>query len=245
MKKKLAEAVLALKLAEKKKMEAEKYSADLDARYKPITDMEQHARLLLGKAEMQAQAIRNDAERVYSEAQKRLTEATEEAGQISTEAKAALKEARLKADQIEADGRAEAERVLDFAKRQAEEVAGDALAAKGKADLYEATVVAMRNTIQGYKDDYIIPNHAVLDELAEEYSHKEAGEQLKRARKRVRDMVKNGNAGACDYAEANRRAFAIHFAVDAFEGKARQLRQDQTGNSGFLRPGESQRYAIS
>lgn len=216
MKKKLAEAMLALKQAEEKKREAEKYSADLDARYKPITDMEQHARLLLGKAEMQAQAVRNDAERVYSEAQKRLSEATEEAGQISTEAKAALKEARLKADQIEADGRAEAERVLDFAKRQAEEVAGDALAAKGKADLYEATVVAMRNTIQGYKDDYIIPNHAVLDELAEEYSHKEAGEQLKRARKRVRDMVKNGNAGACDYAEANRRAFAIHFAVDAF-----------------------------
>ncbi len=219
MKKKLAEAMLALKQAEEKKTEAEKYSADLDARYKPITDMEQHARLLLGKAEMQAQAVRNDAERVYSEAQKRLSEATEEAGQISTEAKAALREARLKADQIEADGRAEAERVLDFAKRQAEEVAGDALAAKGKADLYEATVVAMRNTIQGYKDDYIIPNHAVLDELAEEYSHKEAGEQLKRARKRVRDMVKNGNAGACDYAEANRRAFAIHFAVDAFNGK--------------------------
>ena len=64
MKKKLAGAMLALKQAEEKKREAENYSADLDARYKPITDMEQHARLLLGKAEMQAQAVRNDAEGV-------------------------------------------------------------------------------------------------------------------------------------------------------------------------------------
>ncbi len=219
MKEKLAEAMQSLKQAEKKKRDAELYCADLDAKYKPITDMERHARFLLSKAEMQAKAVKKDAERVYSEAEAKLAEATEEAGQISAEAKAAIKEAKLKAEQIEADGRAEAERVLDFAGRQAKEIAGDALAAKGKADLYEATVVAMRNTIQGYKDDYIVPNHAVLDELAEDYSHKDAGEQLKRARKRVRDMVKNGNAGACDYAEANRRAFAIHFAVDAFNGK--------------------------
>lgn len=219
MKKKLTKAMLALRQAEQNKKDAERRSADLEVKYKPITDMEQHAQLLLGKAEIQAQTIRNDAGRVYSEAEKKLGDATEEAGQIRAEAKAVLKTARLKAEQIEANGRAEAERALDFAKRQAEEVAGDALAAKGKADLYQATVVAMRNTIQGYKDDYIIPNHAVLDQLADEYSHKDAGEQLKQARKRVRDMVKNGSAGACDYAEANRRAFAIHFAVDAFNGK--------------------------
>ncbi|GAA3719712.1 DUF4041 domain-containing protein [Oceanisphaera sediminis] len=127
--------------------------------------------------------------------------------------------ARQKAEQLEQQARSEANNVLEFAKKRAEEIAGDALEAKGKFDLYEATVRAMRNTIEGYKDDYIVPNHAVLDELAEEYSHKEAGEQLKQARKRMRDMVKNGHAGDCDYAEANRRAYAIHFAVDAFNGK--------------------------
>lgn len=77
----------------------------------------------------------------------------------------------------------------------------------------------MKNTIEGYQDDYIIPNHTVLDDLADEYSHKEAGEQLKLARKRVKDMVKDSRAADCDYAEANRRAYAIHFAVDAFNGK--------------------------
>lgn len=219
MKKSLVKATMALKKAEERKRGAEQYSTELNAKYKPITDMEQQVQLLLDKAEMQARAIKSDADRLYSEAEQRLGAAKEEAGHISTEAKVALKDAKLRAEQIEASGRGESERILDFARRQAEEVAGDAMAAKGKADLYEATVVAMRNTIQGYKDDYIIPNHAVLDDLADEYSHKEAGEQLKRARKRVRDMVKHGNAGACDYAEANRRAFAIHFAVDAFNGK--------------------------
>jgi DNA gyrase/topoisomerase IV subunit A len=77
----------------------------------------------------------------------------------------------------------------------------------------------MKNTIEGYKDDYIIPNHSVLDDLAEEFSFKDAGEQLKQARKRVKDMVKQGYAGECDYVEIHRKTYAIHFAVDAFNGK--------------------------
>lgn len=219
MKERLAEKMVALKQEREKRSKAEQHSAALDAKYKPITDMESHVRRLLEDAETKAQAVKKDAENVYSEAEARLSEAGEEAARINADAKAAIKDAKQKSEQIEADGRAEAEKVIDFAKRHAEEIAGDALEAKGKADLYEATVVAMRNTIKGYKDDYIVPNHAVLDEMAEEYSHKEAGEQLKRTRKRVRDMVKSGHAGDCDYAEANRRAFAIHFAVDAFNGK--------------------------
>ncbi|GAK14816.1 chromosome segregation ATPase [Vibrio sp. JCM 19053] len=59
----------------------------------------------------------------------------------------------------------------------------------------------------------------MLDDLADEFGHKEAGEELKAARKRVRDMVKDGYAGACDYAEVHRKTYAIHFAVDAFNGK--------------------------
>ncbi|MFA0544435.1 DUF4041 domain-containing protein, partial [Vibrio sp. 10N.222.52.B7] len=52
-----------------------------------------------------------------------------------------------------------------------------------------------------------------------EYSYKEAGEELKVSRKRVKAMVKEGHAGACDYVEAHRKTYAIHFAVDAFNGK--------------------------
>ena len=113
----------------------------------------------------------------------------------------------------------EANRIIELAKDQAQEIAGDAYDAKLKADSYESAIRAMKNTIEGYKDDYIIPNHSVLDDLADEFSFKDAGEQLKQARKRVKDMVKQGHAGDCDYVEAHRKTYAIHFAVDAFNGK--------------------------
>ena len=61
--------------------------------------------------------------------------------------------------------------------------------------------------------------NSLIDDLAEEFSFKDAGEQLKQARKRVKDMVKQGHAGDCDYVEAHRKTYAIHFAVDAFNGK--------------------------
>lgn len=174
-------------------------------------------------ASLDADALRDkvqtEVEAIRTNAEQEANALKEEATSLRAEARNRMNTARQKAEQLEQQARSEANNVLEFAKKHAEEIAGDALEAKGKADLYEATVRAMRNTIEGYKDDYIVPNHAVLDELAEEYSHKEAGEQLKQARKRMRDMVKNGHAGDCDYAEANRRAYAIHFAVDAFNGK--------------------------
>lgn len=83
----------------------------------------------------------------------------------------------------------------------------------------ERTVQAMKNAIEGYSDEYIIPNHSVLDELAESYSHKQAGEQLKIARKNVRHLIQSNQAGNCDYSSSYRRQFAIHFVVDAFNGK--------------------------
>ncbi|QTL93851.1 DUF4041 domain-containing protein [Aeromonas jandaei] len=203
---------------------------ELDRKYKPITDMEIHVQRLLDDAEEQAISLRLEAERLTAQAERKMAEATTaaeiEAGKIladasalRTEARERLKAARDKAEQIEQDSRREAERTIEYANKHAQEIAGDALEAKHKADLYESTIKAMRNTIEGYKDDYIIPNQAVLDELADEYSHKEAGEQLKIARKRMRDLVKNGYAGDCDYVEPSRKAYAIHFAVDAFNGK--------------------------
>jgi len=144
---------------------------------------------------------------------------SEEVKLLEAQAKKTLSEAKEKAENLVKQGQLEADRTLEYSNAQAKVIAGDALEAKAKADSYEAAIKAMKNTIEGYKDDYIIPNHSVLDDLADEYSHKEAGEQLKLVRKRVKEMVKNNRAADCDYAEANRRAYAIHFAVDAFNGK--------------------------
>ena len=90
---------------------------------------------------------------------------------------------------------------------------------KAKADSYDRAIRAMRNTIEGYKDEYLIPNQSVLDDLADDFSHKDAGKELKATREKVRLMVKYGKAGKCDYAETRRKIYATHFVVDAFNGK--------------------------
>ncbi len=135
------------------------------------------------------------------------------------EARQALQKVKEESEEVTSKGLLESKIIIDKANQQAQEIAGAALEAKAKAEQYSAAIKAMKNTIEGYKDDYIIPNHSVLDDLADEYSHKEAGENLKRQRKQVKDMVKKNRAGECDYSEAKRRSYAIHFAVDAFNGK--------------------------
>lgn len=142
-----------------------------------------------------------------------------EAGDLKDAAREALNQAKEKAEKTVSDAKDVAGKIVEEANSRAVEIAGAAMEAKEKADSYDAAIKAMKNAIEGYKDDYIIPNHAVLDDLAEEFSHKDAGEKLKLARARVRDMVKAGEAGDCDYSETTRRTYAIHFAVDAFNGK--------------------------
>lgn len=176
-----------------KNLEVQAIKAERDElieRLKPITDIE-----------LEAARLRNETDL------------------LEKEAKEALKLARDNALKLKQQSQSEADEIIEYARNMAQEIAGSALEAKEKADSYESAIKAMKNTIEGYKDDYIIPNHSVLDDLADEYSHKEAGEKLKLLRKRVKEMVKENRAADCDYAEANRRAYAIHFAVDAFNGK--------------------------
>ena len=179
----------------------------------------------LAKSQLEITTIKAERDSLI-ETLKPITDVKQEAGRLYSEAdaanlnaKAVLKAAKEKAQELVDQGQSEADKTIESAKSRAQEIAGSALEAKEKADSYAAAIKAMKNTIEGYQDDYIIPNHTVLDDLADEYSHKEAGEQLKLARKRVKDMVKDSRAADCDYAEANRRAYAIHFAVDAFNGK--------------------------
>jgi len=181
---------------------------ELNDKYSPIIDMEEHTQQLQSKAE----ALINDANR-------EVINIKVETKELNTKANQKLKDAKEKVISLTNEAHEEAGRVIDLARQKAQEIAGDAYAAKEKADSYHAAIKAMKNTIEGYKDDYIIPNHSVLDDLAEEFSFKDAGEQLKQARKRVKDMVKQGHAGDCDYVEAHRKTYAIHFAVDAFNGK--------------------------
>lgn len=137
-----------------------------------------------------------------------LTTAKDESKKMRERAKAQLDASVQEAQRIEAAAKAEAERI-----------AGDAFEAKGKADMYEKTVRAMRNIINGYGDEYLVPNRSILDSLAEEFDHQQAGQELKAARKHTREMIKQGLAANCEYVEKNKKETAIRFVLDAFNGK--------------------------
>ncbi|WP_444935131.1 DUF4041 domain-containing protein [Microbulbifer sp. JTAC008] len=192
---------------------------EIEKKYSPITDIEKYSKQLEDEAEEYTSSLKDKAEKLASKSQYEANQILEEAKSIRSEANRRISESKEKANAFKQAARIEADKIINFAERKAKEIAGNAYEAKEKADSYEKAILAMRNTIEGYKDDYIIPNHSVLDDLAEEYGHKSAGEQLKVTRQRIRTMIKEGHAGECDYAEQNRRVYAIHFVVDAFNGK--------------------------
>ncbi len=112
-----------------------------------------------------------------------------------------------------------AQRIISDDRSEAEKIAGAALEAKDKADDYVRTEKAMRNIIKGYGHAYLIPNLSVLDDLAEEFSHADAGQKLKDARAFTRSLIKERKAATCDYVETEKHDTAIKFVTDAFNGK--------------------------
>jgi|GEM_PF-1910014 len=102
----------------------------------------------------------------------------QEAKSILNNAQAAINRATSKAAEI-----------VQQATTRAEEIAGDAYKAMNNAALFEKTVKAMKNIIEGYGDQYLVPGHSLLDDLAEGYGHTQAGLELKEARERSKLLL--------------------------------------------------------
>ena len=209
----------ALTLAREEAKNQSLKNQSLTEKYSPIIQAEAYSQTLLDEAELKASAIKQTAENLANEVESEAIATSESLKTQRIEGSQKLREAKEKAEKIRLDANQEADRITLFAEQRAKEIAGDAYEAKEKANTYEQAIKAMRNTIEGYKDDYIIPNHSVLDDLAEDFSHKEAGAELKSIRQNIRQMIKEGFAGDCDYVEQHRKTYAIHFVVDAFNGK--------------------------
>lgn len=137
-----------------------------------------------------------------------LTKARQQAEERSDHAKRLMEDAEKRARQL-----------VEDAEKQAKDIAGEAYEVKQNLTKYERALKAVKNQIEGYGDEYIIPSHSLLDDLADEFGYAEAGKELKAARERVKSMVKKDEAAVCDYVEANRRDTAVRFVVDAFNGK--------------------------
>lgn len=196
------------------------------SKYKKVADADEAAQSYIAKAKQAAakaiSAAKEQAEAISSESAAEKSAARAEAKQIKERAQ----------EQVDKATR-QAEAIIATARTQAEEIAGDAIKAKGKADLFESAAKAARNIIKGYGDEYIVPNTSVLDDLAEDFSHKEAGQKLKEARQHTKTLIKQLMAADCEYAEVHRRETAIQFVLDAYNGKVdsalTQVKHDNLG----------------
>lgn len=186
------------------------------------------AKAVMDRAEQHAKNIRQDADEharsVRAQMEKNINAA-------NSRANGKLDAAELR---LETAGQ-QAAKIIEDAKTQAEKIAGDAYKALQQADQLKASAQAMKNIIEGYGDRYMLPSHSILDDLAQDYSHTEAGQELKKARERSKLMMEQDRAAKCDYMEKNRRDAAVRFVLDAFNGKVDSiLSRARTENYGTL-----------
>lgn len=193
------------------------------SKWTSVADADDMARQLVEEAQRKAAQAEDDARILVEQAQRAydqtLARAQGDAAAQTADARAAAKDATERARMELATAREQAAGIIAVAKDQAEKIAGTAYDAVRNAEHYEKTARAMKNIIDGYGDAYLKPASSLLDDLAEEFAHKDAGKQLKLARDTTASMVKNGTAAECDYKENARRDMAIAFVLDAFNGK--------------------------
>jgi hypothetical protein len=200
------------------------------SKYQGIVDIEEKAKEIINDAQITATYLVDDAKveltNAVSEAKniqfqihKELNEARISANTIKAQANVDASAIKQTADVILVNATKEAKIIIDVAEQKAEEIAGNAYKAMQNATEFEKTAKAMKNIIEGYGDKYLVPTYSLLDELAEDFGHTEAGEKLKFARDKIRLMTVNKTAAKCDYVEENRKETAINFVIDAFNGK--------------------------
>ncbi len=96
----------------------------------------------------------------------------------------------VKANELISNANDNAVKIISDAEERAKEIAGSAYEAKEFAEKYEAVAKSMKNKIEGYGDEWIIPNRSVLDELAENYEFTDAGKELQKSVELTKSLIK-------------------------------------------------------
>ena len=193
------------------------------SKYQTILDANEYASQILAKARDEVYIILTSANQEYETntkaAAKLYDDAKKETKDLRDNVKSEYEITLNRGETILKNAALESRTIIEKATKKAEEIAGEAYQIKLNADKYESIVKAMKNIIEGYGDQYLIPTYSLLDDLAEEFGYTEAGQKLSLAREYSKMMVKNGTAAKCDYVEKHRRETAIQFVLDAFNGK--------------------------
>lgn len=200
----------------------ELHSAVLDAE-KTIKTADSIAKNTVNEAQLKASSIvleaNNQARLTISNANNEAVVITKDARDSRLKAKERLDNANSRADELISNANDNAMKIIEDAETRAKEIAGSAYEAKEFAETYQAVANSMKNKIEGYGDEWIVPNRSVLDELAENYEFTDAGKELQKARELTKSLIKTSKAASCEYVEPNRRNTAIKFVLDAFNGK--------------------------
>jgi len=200
----------------------ELHSAVLDAE-KTIKTADSIAKSTVNEAQLKASSIvleaNNQARLTISNANNEAVVITKDARDARLKAKERLDNANSRADELISNANDNAMKIVADAEIRAKEIAGSAYEAKEFAETYQAVAKSMKNKIEGYGDEWIVPNRSVLDELADNYEFTDAGRELQKARELTKSLINTSKAASCDYVEPNRRNTAIKFVLDAFNGK--------------------------
>lgn len=79
-----------------------------------------------------------------------------------------------------------------------------------------ALETALRHKLDGIGDEYILPVHALLDELADHMSYDTAGLKLKKARDKTKAMIKEGLAVTCNWGNEAYKEDAVRLMLETF-----------------------------
>ncbi|MDW9381456.1 GIY-YIG nuclease family protein [Chryseobacterium sp. JV558] len=181
-------------------------------KYQDIIDIKVECDYLLKKAE-------RDSLRLREKAGQELSNAQLEARELRRNVKENTEKKNREIELLYENAVNEAKRIVDNAEARAESIGGDAYRSLRESDQIADRIKAMKNVIEGYGNEYLVPTYTLLDELAEDFSHKEAGDNLKKLRQNNKLMIVSRQAGICDYMDEVRRNTAVDFVIDAYNGK--------------------------
>jgi hypothetical protein len=151
-------------------------------KYEGLGHAEAEAQRLLAAALKEATALRTEAQSLLEQSR---AAAADERSQASLKVREIRQQAHALLDRATRD----AGRIVEDAHKRAEAIAGDAYTALRDKERLEQAVKAIRNVIEGYGDRYIIPTRSLIDDLASDFGHTEAGVSLSTAREQTRRMI--------------------------------------------------------
>jgi len=185
---------------------------DALSKYQDIINVQVECEYLLKKAE-------KDSLKLREKANQELVNAQEEAKESRKNVKEFTEKKQREIELLYENAVNETQRIIENAENKAESIGGDAYRSLKEADEIAERIKAMKNVIKGYGNEYLVPSYTLLDELAEDFGHKEAGGNLKKLRQNNKLMIINRQAGICEYMDEQRRITAVDFVIDAYNGK--------------------------